>query len=196
MFRPTQLLQIVGCASVLTQCTLPDVNLATPKPLEVNLNMRLDVYQYSGDKPEDKAQAKTLAEAVERMRDRQAEVQTMKDNRLVGEDHRALLQLRQVPAGKWGDRVKQAVEEENADRTTVMRNEALTKDQALHEVEKDQWQRRIDKAFKGEWIEVAGDKDGTYQWIAAAGPTAKKPSAPPSVKPEDPAKPVEPLAKP
>ena len=40
--------------------TLPQVPITTPKPLEVNLNMRLDVYQYRGDEPQDKEALKNL----------------------------------------------------------------------------------------------------------------------------------------
>ena len=160
-------------AVLLTSCKLPDVNLSTPKPLEVNLNMRLDVYQYTGDKPKDTEQAKTLAEAVDRQRNRLQEMQTIKNNRFVGEDHRGLLQLRDVPSGEWGDYVKRSVEAENEDRTLMMRNEAATTNRALHEVQAEQWKLRIDKAFKGEYIEVPGDKDGTFKWIQATGPKEK-----------------------
>lgn len=159
---------------LLTACKLPDVNLATPKPIEVNLNMRLDVYQYSGDQPKDKEQEKSLAEATDRQRNRLQEIQTIKNNRFVGEDHRGLLQLRDVPAGDWGDYVKRTVEAENNDRTTLMRNEAKTANRELHEVQSDQWKLRIEKAFKGEWIEVPGDKENTFKWIQSTGPKEKE----------------------
>ena len=111
--------------SLLASCkTLPEIPITTPKPIEVNLNMRLDVYQYRGDEPVDKEAAKTISEATERMRNRMAEIQTIKSNRFVGEDHRGLLQLREVPAGTWGDYVKETVKAENDDRTLLMRNQA------------------------------------------------------------------------
>ncbi len=153
----------------LAGCQLPDVKLVTPKPLEVNLNMRLDVYQYSGDKPKDAEQERSLAEAVERLRNRQQEVQTIKNNRFVGEDHRGLLQLRDVPAGEWGDYVKRTVEAENEDRMLMMRNEAASTNRALHEVQAEQWKLRADKAFKGEWIEALGEKEGSFKWVQASG---------------------------
>lgn len=160
-------------AAGVTSCSLPDVNLATAKPLEVNLNMRLDVYQYTGDKPKETEQSKTLAEAVDRQRNRLQEVQTIKNNRFVGEDHRGLLQLRDVPAGEWGDYVKRTVEAENEDRMAMMRNEAATSNRALHEVQAEQWKLRADKAFKGEYIEVPGDKEGIFKWVQATGPKEK-----------------------
>ena len=42
-------------------------------------------------------------------RNRMAELQTIKDNRFVAEDHRALLHLREKPAGNWGTAVEKAV---------------------------------------------------------------------------------------
>lgn len=172
--QPNKTILIVLTAAALSGCKLPDVNIATPKPIEVNLNMRLDVYQFSGDAPKDSEKAKTVAEANERMRNRQSEVQEMKNNRLVGEDHRGLLHLREVPGGKWGDRVKQAVQEENDDRTLLMRNEAEKSNRTLIEVQTEQWKLRTDKAFKGEYIEIAGDKPGTFTWIQATGPKEKE----------------------
>jgi hypothetical protein len=100
LWRNLEVLLLPVCALTLTACKqLPAIPLTTPKPLEVNLNMRLDVYQYRGDEPLDKEAKKGASEATERMRNRMAEVQTLKNNHLVGEDHRGLLQVREVPAG-------------------------------------------------------------------------------------------------
>ena len=158
----------------LSACKLPDVNLATPKPLEVNLNMRLDVYQYSSEKAQTPEQTKTLGEATERMRNRQEEIQTLKNNRLVGEDHRGLLQVREVPGGTWGDYVKRTVEAENEDRTLLVRAKAAKTNRELHIVQTEDWKLRTEKAFKGEWIEVPGEKESTFKWTQAAGPVEKK----------------------
>jgi len=162
----------------LSSCKLPDVNLATPKPIEVNLNMRLDVYQFSGDAPKDTEKAKTLAEASERMRNRSSEIQELKNNRILGEDHRGLVHLREVPGGKWGDRVKQVVVEENDDRMLVMRDQAQKSNRTLMEVQQEQWKLRTARAYKGEWIEVAGEKEGTFKWVQADGPVEKEPAKP------------------
>jgi len=166
-----------GCKS------LPAIPLTTPQPLEVNLNMRLDVYQYRGDEPQDKEAVKTLAEATERQRNRMSEIQTIKDNRFIGEDHRGLLQLREVPAGDWGDYVKRTIDAENEDRMLLMRNQAKELNKALHEIQSDQWKLRIDKAYKGEWIEVPGDNPSTFKWVKAEGPKPKAADTAPA-KPE------------
>jgi hypothetical protein len=162
----------------LNACKLPDVNLATPEPIEVNLNMRLDVYQYTGDEPKDKEAQKTVAEANERKRNRMAEVQTLKDNRLVGENHLGLLQVKELPAGKWGEYVKKTVDEENEDRNTLMRNEAETQQKTLTEVQTEQWKLRLEKAYKGEFIEAPNETGSGYKWIQAEGPKLKATETP------------------
>lgn len=159
----------------LSGCSLPPINLATPEPIKVDVNIKLDVYQYKGDEPSapDAAQV-SYEESVERMRNRMAEVQKLKDNRLVGEDHRGLLHLREKPAGEWGDYVERTVSDENADRTILMRRQAQDTNRALHEVQEEQWKLRTEKAYEGEWIEIPGDKPNTYRWVQAKGPQTKK----------------------
>jgi hypothetical protein len=166
------LLSTALCAVALVSCKLPDVNLATPKPIEVNLNMRLDVYQYSGDPPKDKAAETKLANATESMRDRASEIQTLKNNRLVGENHLGLLTIKELPAGSWGDYVKKTVDSENKDRSELMREEAKKSQRSLGDVQAEQWKLRSEKAFKGEFVEVPGTSGDSYEWQAAEGPKA------------------------
>ena len=115
-----------GCSS------LPDVNLTTDDPLKVDINVRLDVYQHEGkegntdtagdgDSPGEVAaasdDAKVSADLVaKRKRDRMEEIQRLKNNRLVGENHRGLLTIRTLPLDDYGDYVKTTVEAENYDR--------------------------------------------------------------------------------
>ncbi len=164
-----------GALLFLSACDSFKVNLSAPDPIKVDVNMRLDVYQYRGEEPSkpDAAQV-SYEEAVTRQRNRMAEVQKLKDNRLVGEDHRALLHLREKPGGEWGTYVESAVTTENEDRTLLMRHAAQESNRALHEVQEEQWKLRTEKAFKGEWIEVPGEKDKTFKWIQAEGPKTKK----------------------
>jgi hypothetical protein len=178
MHRLLPLLLLTGCK------TLPAIPLTTPEPLKVDLTMRLDVYQYRGEEPGNKEEIRTVGEAVERQRNRMAEIQELKNNRIVGEDHRGLLSLRQTPAGKWGDHVKRTVEEENTDRTLLMRNEAKESNRPLNAIEIEAWKLRTDQAFKGEYIEVAGKTPGAFEWVQANGPketqdTPKKSTLPP-----------------
>jgi hypothetical protein len=156
---------------LITSCKLPTVNVGTPDPIKVDVNMRLNIYQYRGDenaKP-DAAQV-SYEEAVVRQRNRMADVQTLKNNRLVGEDHRGLLHLREKPAGDWGRHAEETVNKENEDRTIMLRHEAKDTDKQIHEIEAAHWKANIEKAFKGEWIEVPGAGADTFKWMQAAGP--------------------------
>jgi len=173
------------CCLALTACkTLPEVPITTPKPLEVNLNMRLDIYQYRGDEPPDKEAAKSASEATTRMRNRMEEIQTLKNNQLVGEDHRGLLIIREVPAGDWGPQMKKAVAAENEDRMMLMRQKAKDSNRPLYEIEAEQWRLRTQQAGTGEWIEVPGTNPGSFQWKRAGSET--KIPTPPSPQPTTP----------
>ena len=165
----------LGCGLLITACKLPTINVGTPDPIKVDVNMRLNVYQYRGDenaKP-DEAQL-TYEEAVVRQRNRMADVQTLKNNRLVGEDHRGLLHLREKPAGDWGKHAEETVNKENEDRLIMMRHDAKEADKQIHEIEAAAWKGNIEKAFKSEWIEVPGDKLDTFKWMQATGPKEKQ----------------------
>ena len=161
-------------AFAVTSCKLPTLNVATPDPIKVDVSMRLNIYQYRGDenaKPDEEESG--YEDAVIRHRNHMAEVQTLKNNRLVGENHRGLLHLREKPPGEWGRQTEEAVNKENEDRTIIMRHEAKETGKQFHEIEATHWKANIEKAFKGEWIEVPGDKPDTFKWIQAEGPKTK-----------------------
>ncbi len=173
----------VTCGFIVTACRLMTVNVATPEPIKLDVTMRLDVYQFRADENAAPSEAQlSYEEAVVRQRNRMAEVQTLRNNRLVGEDHRALLHLREKPAGDWGRHAEEATNKENEDRMILMRHEAKESNKQLHEIEAMHWKANIEKAFKGEWIEVPGDKPSTFKWIQAEGP---KPKSPEEKKPEE-----------
>lgn len=163
-------LALLGCAS----CSSFKVDLQSPEPIKVDVNMRLDVYQYKGDEPDkpNEEQAR-YDEAQKRLRNRYAEIQTLKNNGFVGEDHRGLLHLREKPAGDWGDYVEKKVNEENEDRNLVIRHEAKASNRAMHEVQEEFWKNRTSHAYHGEWIEVPGDKPNTFKWVQSDGPRQK-----------------------
>ncbi len=186
MWRSLDSLLFTACALAVTACKqLPAIPLTTPKPLEVNLNMRLDIYQYRGDEPLDKEATKSAGEATQRLRNRMEEIQTLKNNQLVGEDHRGLLIIREVPAGDWGPQMKKAVTAENEDRMLLMRQKAKESNRPLHEIEAEQWRLRTQQANTGEWIEVPGAAPGSFQWKRAGAETT-----PPATPPATPTKPT------
>ena len=171
-----------ACASLyLTGCSsLPDVNLTTDEPLKVDINVRLDVYQHEGQEGEssensassdDAAASQLAAESAasadlvaKRKRNRMEEVQRLKNNRLVGENHRGLLTIRKLPLDDYGDYVKKTVEEENYDRNYLMRVEAKERGALLHDVQEMTWKENLARSYEMEWIEIPGDQEGTFVW--------------------------------
>ena len=169
------LVLLLGCVS----CGRPfDVNVGTEEPIQVNVNMEVHVYQHGGqDSPEAKTRREDYQTVLERRRNRMEEVQKLKNNRLVGEDHQGLLSIRNLPAGKYGLYVKKTVAEENQDRDYLMKAEVEEKGSTIGEVKKNQWRHWQRKSFPGEWIQVEGDEPGTYRWEQkqGAGEEAGKP---------------------
>jgi len=142
-----------------------DVNVGTEEPIQVDVSMDVHVYQHGKDSPEAKARREDHKTVLERRRNRMEEVQKLKNNRLVGEDHQGLLSIRNLPAGEYGLYVKKTVEEENADRDFLMNAEAEEKGTTIGEVRKGQWSHWQRKSFPGEWVQVAGEEPDTYRWI-------------------------------
>lgn len=175
--RITRLLLPVFAAGFLsTGCQVPSVRIATPEPIVVDINMRVDVYQHEEtDRPADAtAEAGQRPEPTEstpesRRRNRMADIQEFKNSRLVGEGRDGLLAIIDAPPGEYGQYVTRAVADENADRMEVMQEVAEKSKRPLPAVQADQaaeWRKR---AFRGEWIEVLGEDGETYVWKQKEG---------------------------
>ena len=132
------------------------------RSLAVDLTLRVDIYQHApGAAPAEEA---APGSAEERRRARMAEIQSLKNSRLVGESHLGLLGVRELPPGEYGRYVTRTVEEENADRTRLMRELAAARREPLARVEEEQARLWRERAFPGEWIEDKG-ADGTWRWV-------------------------------
>jgi uncharacterized protein YdbL (DUF1318 family) len=163
------LILAIFCA-LLGGCKAPTVNLATSEPIKVDINMRLDVYQYSapGTQKPAQVQASSGPAPESRRRNRMADIQQFKNQRLVGEGHDGLLVIRIKPEGEYGDYVRITVEEENADRMELMKSLAESQKTSLPEIQAKQAELWRNRSFKGEWIETPGP-DGTWTWIQKEG---------------------------
>ena len=159
------LIALAGCTNG------PTINIGTKQPLKVDplkvdLNMRVDVYQHA-DVAVQKRVAGTQPAAAEdvqtRLRNRMGEVQVLKNNRLVGESRKGLLEIRNQSPGEFGEYVQRTVEAENKDRAAMMQEIAQKKNLAPEAVQNQQSELARNKAFNGEWIEVP-QSDGTFVW--------------------------------
>jgi uncharacterized protein YdbL (DUF1318 family) len=154
----------------------PTVNLSTSEPLKVDplkvdLNMRVDVYQHADPNVQKRATTAqpTATEDVQtRLRNRMGEVQVLKNNRLVGESRKGLLEIRNQSPGEFGDYVSRTVDAENKDRTAMMQDIAQKKNLPIEEVQRQQAELARNKAFNGEWTEVP-QPDGTFVWKQKGG---------------------------
>ena len=167
------------------------VHISTPNPLKVDVTMRVDIFQHARQTADDTGERPaepepSAKEAIEsRRRDRMAEIQRFKNSRLVGEDRYGLLDVREAPAGPYGQRVKETVDAENADRKALMKALATEHHVAQSRIEADQAALWRDRAFPGEWIEQQ-QPDGTWQWVqkrAGASGEAGSPRAGPPAPP-------------
>ncbi len=166
--------------ALLGGCSLPPVKLATPEPMQVDIKMRVDVYQYAAASSSNNNTAKgkkgssqddgvvqqdsflSSADAVRS--NRRADIQVFKNGQYVGEAHDGLLALLKEPPGDLGDRIRKTVGAENADRSAEMQAIAQKEKIPLSEVQNQQGEVHRLRAFKGEWIEQPRS-DGTFMWV-------------------------------
>ena len=157
-------------------CSGFPVNVRTPQPLQVDVTLRVDIFQHKTEGTEEAQAAAPEPDAGTsddemRRRARMSEVQTAKNSRLVGENRYGLLTIMRLPPGEYGKRVEAMVAAENADRSALMKAEAVQRRVPLATVEEEQAAEWRARAFPGEWIEEQqGDK--TWRW------TQKQASAP------------------
>jgi uncharacterized protein YdbL (DUF1318 family) len=146
-------------------CKAPTVNLSTPDPIVVDINMRVDIYERGGSGAKPKAaEVADLPAAEARRRARMGDIQSFKNSRLVGESHMGQLVVRDQPEGAYGKFVAKTVAEENADRLVMMRQLTTERSMSLEEVQNQQGELWRNRSFSGEWIESPQDNN-TWRWM-------------------------------
>jgi uncharacterized protein len=147
-------------AAALCSCSIPPVRLETPEPVKIDVNVKVEIAHEKG------AQAAAQAEAplppAARRRARMAEVQNLKNSRIVGENRSGYLSVRDIPpAWKAKDAyVREIVEAENADRKAIYVEKAGEDKKPIGEVEKTFAEQCCDKSYSGEWIQTP---DGNWR---------------------------------
>jgi hypothetical protein len=165
---------LAGCGGV-------PVSIRTPQPLEVDVTLRVDIFQNRTEEPggatitpspDAEAAAPTsergTSDEETRRRERMSQIQGFKNSRIVGENRFGLLTIVRPPAGAYGQQVERTVAAENADRTALMRAEATARRVPLATVEQEQAAQWRERAFPGEWIEVQ-QANKTWQWEQKQG---------------------------
>jgi uncharacterized protein YdbL (DUF1318 family) len=155
----------IFAAILCAGCKAPTVNLSTPDPIVVDINMRVDIYERGGGSSAAKPSPSADVPAADaRRRSRMGDVQTFKNSRLVGEGRDGLLVVLSRPEGSYGAYVERIVAEENADRLLVMRQLAAERKLSLADVQAQQGELWRNRSFSAEWIEVPQDNN-TWRWV-------------------------------
>jgi uncharacterized protein YdbL (DUF1318 family) len=155
---------LAALCPLLVACSGPTVRLSTAEPLEVDVTMRVDIYQHGAAVPSGESAGLDPAAAEERRRARMAEIQALKNSRLVGENRRGLLTILELPPGEYGGYVERTVKAENADRNALMKRLAAERREPLARIESEQARLWRERAFPGEWVEEQQD-DGVWRWV-------------------------------
>lgn len=149
-------------------CSGPTVNLSTPDPIVVDINMRVDIYERSsGAKVAGKEKVAGPADvpaADARRRSRMGEIQSFKNSRIVGENREGLLVVIERPEGAYGRYVEKTVAEENADRLVMMGELAAERNLPIEEIQAQQGELWRNRSFNGEWVEVLQDNN-SWRWV-------------------------------
>jgi len=152
-------------AVVLAACSNFGVNLNTDEPIKVDIAVKLDVYQHQAAEKTQPSAEQTGAISVEqRRRRRMGEIQNLKNNRIVGENHMGLIEIRTEPPGEFGNYAKRIVSEENEDRVSLMNQIASNESVSVTAIQERQAKLFRERAFAGEWIET-WKSGGGYAWV-------------------------------
>ncbi|MFO8052707.1 MAG: DUF1318 domain-containing protein [Candidatus Omnitrophota bacterium] len=167
------LIVLIGCARVAVE---------TKKPLKVDINMRLDVYQhvvkeaesiedqiYSNDNPQMNSilsvgsvyAADDSSEAIERRQQRAPKIESYFNKGYIGENRNGYLKLIKSDAPS---QVKEIISGENKDRKIIYENTAKKNDAKLSAVEKIFFKDHYQRAPSGWYFEVYDSGKGEYTW--------------------------------
>lgn len=147
---PAVALLLAGCS--------PTIKIATPDPVKIDVNMKVDVYTKSDPKKQ-KADDDQMQAAIDR-RNQMAEVQTLKNDRVIGETRDGYLSIRKLPEDpKYAEFAKKIVSEENDDRAVIYLASAQRDGKPMEMVQRDYAQLWRDRSYPGEWIQK---DDGTW----------------------------------
>jgi uncharacterized protein YdbL (DUF1318 family) len=114
--------------------------------------VRLDIYQKTPTaKASDEQSAITVAK---NRRERQGEIQQLKNDRVIGESRDGYLDLYKPPTDpKYLAYAKKIVDDENADRSFLYLANAQSQSKPIEIIEGEYAQLWRNRAFPGEWIQ-------------------------------------------
>lgn len=138
------LLWLPGCS--------PTIKVSTPDPVKIDVNMKVDVYTKSDPKKQ-KEDTNQMQAAIAR-RNRMAEVQSLKNDRVIGEDREGYLEVRQKPAdAKYAEYAQKIVDGENNDRAVIYLANAQSQGKPMEMVQREYSKLWRERSYPGEWLQ-------------------------------------------
>ncbi len=160
MSKTNLCLTIGGAGLLALAACAPTVNIGTPEPVKIDVNMRADIYTHDGKEPAAATAAADEPNPVQRRYNRRGEVQDLKNNRVVGEGNDGLLAVRETPAdAAYAAYAQKTVAEENADRAAEFKAKAEELKKPLDAYIRDFAAGAFKSAYPGEWVQK---EDGTW----------------------------------
>ena len=157
LFSACSLAGLLLGAFFLSGCS-PTINLATPEPVKVDVNVRLDVYQKTAATKVNDEQS-SLEIAANR-RQRSGEIQQLKNDGVIGEDRDGYPTLRRTPTDpKYLAYAQGVIAAETSDRSFLYLANAQAQNKPLELIEREYAQLWNDRAFPGEWVQK---ENGTW----------------------------------
>lgn len=152
---------VLGLTAVGLVACAPTIRLDTPEPVKIDVAMQVDVYTHEEKSSGTAGGEKEQKTPRERRRHRMAEVQNLKNDRVIGEGNDGFLVLREPPIDPvYADYAQKIVTQENADRDLLLKEQAAAEDKPLQVVVKEFAKRARESSFPDEWIQ---QDDGTWQ---------------------------------
>jgi uncharacterized protein len=144
------LLGLVGCA--------PTVNVATPDPVKIDVNMNVNIKSAPMQSTAESTAGPGLAE---RRRLRMGEIQELKNARVIGEDRDGYLKMVTRPQDEgYAAYAEKSLKDENQDRTRLYLDYAKQQGKPLEIIEQEYARQWSDRAYPGELIQSV---DGTWK---------------------------------
>lgn len=145
---------------ILVACA-PTIQIATPDPVKIDVNMRVDVVtRQEGGTPTPADKTKKAETPQEGRRLRMQEVQGLKSDLKIGEGNDGFLHIvAKDMKGDYAAYVDRIVKEENADRDAIFKKQAGLENKPVEVIVKDFAERARQSSFAGEWIQ---DNEGVW----------------------------------
>jgi len=165
------------------------VNVETKKPIRVDINMRVDVYQhllkdveaiesevygkekkklngiFSLKKVYAAEYSSVVEEAIKRRKERSSKLKEYFDQGIIGENKEAYIEIvKEDFPSVMREKIVKLVEEENKDREMIYKATAEKNGVTVSQVEKVFFQTHYKRAPQGYLFEVYDEKKGKYVW--------------------------------